>query len=525
MKLILSIDNGSLQGQQFELVTGHLSIGRGQHCSVKFDPLKEKIASKQHAFIEAKDGGFFLTDNNSTNGTLVNGGKIQSQQLKSGDSIQFGTNGITASVLVESDNVQIPQGNVKTFEQSTPPEAQSPVFDQTQVAEINQAFQVESSGVINSVTSIGLTKFDLEPEQSKAGKYIGIGVTLFAIVFLGLIVTGIMFLSLGPIAAIVAAVVAFTPAIIYLFPIVWLDRYDPEPLWLLSLAFAWGALVAVFVSFIANTAVGIGVSALIDPMAGTIAGAVIAAPFFEELTKGAGLLVIVLFFRRYFDGILDGIIFAGVIALGFATVENVLYYGRALLGGGFQALFAIFILRGVLSPFAHVTFTAMTGIGFGLGRESHNPLIKYGMPIIGLGGAMLLHAFWNGVAILLGPGFFLVYLIIEIPFFLIFVCFAFWIMWRQNRIIRDMLAIDIARGLIPEEHFERATSAFKSTGWLISSIFNGKYKATSRYIRAIGKLGLSYWHIQRATAAQGETASFQQNPILRDEVLKWRDQV
>jgi hypothetical protein len=41
----------------------------------------------------------------------------------------------------------------------------------------------------------------------------------------------------------------------------------------------------------------------------------------------------------------------------------------------------------------------------------------------------------------------------------------------------------------------------------------------------MGKLGLSYWHIQRATKAQGNTASFQQNPILRDEVLKWRDVV
>lgn len=138
---------------------------------------------------------------------------------------------------------------------------------------------------------------------------------------------------------------------------------------------------------------------------------------------------------------------------------------------------------------------------------------------------MFLHAFWNGVTMFLGGGFLLVYLIIEIPFFLSFVGYAFWIMWRQNKIIREMLAVDVARGLIPNEHFEKATSAFKSTGWLLGSIFSGKYKATSRYIRAIGKLGLSYWHIQRATAAQGETASFRQNSILRDEVLKWRDQV
>ncbi|MBL8183147.1 MAG: hypothetical protein JNL64_16235, partial [Blastocatellia bacterium] len=66
---------------------------------------------------------------------------------------------------------------------------------------------------------------------------------------------------------------------------------------------------------------------------------------------------------------------------------------------------------------------------------------------------------------------------------------------------------------------------FRSSGWLISGLFSGKFKGRSRYLRAVGKLGLSYWHIQRATAAQGETASFQQNPLLREEVLKWRDQV
>lgn len=525
MKLIVTINDGTLAGRQFELKKGHLSIGRGEHCSIRFDPLTEKIASKQHAFIESREDGYYITDNNSTNGTLVNGEKIQSVRLNSGDSIQFGRNGAMGSVLVESDMPSVPVESVPTFDQSSQP-TQNDMFDQVHIDQINQSIQNQPTSVMNSVASIGLSSSAIvEPKPDNTGKYIGIGITIFAIIFLGLIVTGIMLLSLGPVAAIIAAVVAFVPAVIYIFPIVWLDRYDPEPFWLLSLAFLWGALVAVFISFIANTAVGLGVSILIDPMAGGIAGAVFAAPFFEEITKGAGLLVIVLFFRKYFDGILDGIIFAGIIALGFATVENVLYYGRALNTGGFNMLLVTFFLRGILSPFAHVTFTAMIGIGFGLSRESHNPFIKYAMPIVGLIAAMLLHAFWNGVAVLLGGGFLIVYLIIEIPFFLIFVCFAFWIMWRQNRIIREMLAIDVARGLIPNEHFERATSAFRSTGWLISSIFNGKYRATAKYIRAIGKLGLSYWHIQRATAAQGETASFQQNPILRAEVEKWRDQV
>ncbi|HBR57104.1 MAG TPA: hypothetical protein DEA22_06500 [Blastocatellia bacterium] len=98
-------------------------------------------------------------------------------------------------------------------------------------------------------------------------------------------------------------------------------------------------------------------------------------------------------------------------------------------------------------------------------------------------------------------------------------------MYRQNRILKEMLAIDIARGLIPKEHGEAATSAFKSTGWLLNGLFGGKFRARSKYLRAIGKLGLSYWHIQRATAAHGQTGSFQQNPILREEVLRLREQV
>ncbi len=148
------------------------------------------------------------------------------------------------------------------------------------------------------------------------------------------------------------------------------------------------------------------------------------------------------------------------------------------------------------------------------------------MPLIGYGAAVFLHAFWNGLAIIGGlESFLLGYLILEIPFFLIFTGFAFYVMWRQNKILKEMLAIDVARGLIPQDHVETATSAFKSSGWLIGGLFNGKFRPRSCYMRAMGKLGLSYWHIRRATAAQGQTGSFQQNPILREEVLKWRDQV
>lgn len=521
MKLHLTISSGSLAGQSYELETGFLTIGRSENCSVRFDAVSERIASKQHAFIEAKADGYYITDNQSTNGTLLNGEKIHVAKLTSGDTVQFGRNGTTGTIRIEEA--------MPTAQSFQPQES----FRDLQVQQFNQIAAHQPVSVQNSISHLGLGHIDVKPEppKSKTGRNIAIGVTIFAIVFLSLIVVALMFLSVGIVPAVIAAVVAFTPAMIYLLPFLWLDRYDPEPLWLLALAFAWGALVAVIVSFVINTAVGVVVMSVTrDPSLATIAGAVISAPVFEEGSKGLGLVILLIFFRRYFDDILDGIVFAGMIALGFATVENVLYYGNAIGGapeGMVGASLAIlFVMRGILSPFAHVTFTAMTGVGCGIARESHNMFIRLLMPIVGYFFAVTLHAIWNGMAVIGGLGGFLVgYLILEIPFFFIFVGFSFYIMYRQNKILKEMLAIDIARGLIPEEHAKVATSAFRSSPWLIGGLFSGKFRARSRYLRAIGKLGLSYWHIQRATAAQGHTGSFQQNPILREEVLQWRDQV
>ncbi len=512
MKLQLTLDSGSLAGRRFDLETGFLTIGRGQNCSVRLDSMTERIASKQHAFIEARPDGFYLTDNKSTNGTLLNGQRVNAAKLTDGDEVQFGVRGVTSTVRIT--DVSPRGGTPKDFE-----ERERQMFEITAGA--------EPVNLQNSISNLGLGSVSsVKPEPRKTRRYIGIGATIFVILFLSMVVALLMFASVGIVPAFIATVVAFVPAMLYLFPLIWLDRYDPEPFWLLSLAFAWGALVAVIVSFIVNTIVGVVVAIGISPEAGQAVGAVISAPIFEEGSKGLGVLILLIFFRKYFDDILDGIVFAGVIALGFATVENVLYYGRALGEAGMGGLAVLFVLRGIMSPFAHVTFTAMIGIGCGIARESHKMYVRILLPVIGYFAAVTLHAIWNGLAVVGGlQGFIIGYLVLQIPFFLIFVGFSFYVMRRQGKILKDMLAMDIARGLITPELGETVTSAFKSSAWLISGLFSGKYRARSRYLRAVGKLGLSYWHIQRATAAQGHTGSFQQNPILREEVLKWRDKI
>jgi len=61
-----------------------------------------------------------------------------------------------------------------------------------------------------------------------------------------------------------------------------------------------------------------------------IFGAVISAPIVEESAKAFILFVLFFWKKDEFDGIVDGIVYAGMVGLGFAMTENILYYGRAV---------------------------------------------------------------------------------------------------------------------------------------------------------------------------------------------------
>lgn len=559
MKLTLTIESGSFVGRTFELTEGSMTIGRGEHCTARFDPLVERVMSKLHCAIEAGPDGFLLVDQNSTNGTYLNGERIERAILKSGDVIQFGKNGVTGRVSLaaaaEPESMETLFAPMPELPQSQPTVAYMPSPIPASPAPVGfppvDLVPLPAPSVRNSIShfSVGSMpkEYVPEPEKSNPLMIIGAFIAIIGGLICFVLVILITLLSVGPVTAIIATAVAFAPVIIYVTPFMLIDRYDPEPLWLLALAFAWGALVSIAFSFFANTIAGIGAAIAGGEQFGNSFMAVAAAPIFEEGSKGLGVLLLLLIFRKYFDDILDGIVFAGMVGLGFAAVENILYYGRAINGGGAVALGLLFVLRGILSPFAHATFTSMTGIGCGIARETHNKLAKLIFPLLGYVFAVCLHALWNGLATFattilqglnigwlcdwLGRGleglcaFLVAYAAVQIPLFLIFIYFTIYVLRRQNRILKEMLAIDVARGLLPEDHAAKATSIFGSIAWRFGGLGSGKFGARSKYLRTIGKLGLSYWHIQRATEAQGQTASFQQNPILRSEVLKWREQV
>ena len=236
---------------------------------------------------------------------------------------------------------------------------------------------------------------------------------------ISLVVIGFLFIALGPGVVAIGGVMALVPLAIVLFGIRWIDRWEPEPRSALLFAFLWGAAVAVLVALIVGlVAEEVLVAAGTSDAALDFLGAVIQAPIVEELAKGFGVLLIFLVARKHFDGPVDGIVYAATVAAGFAFTENILYFGAELGGGEGASVVGVFIIRGIMSPFAHAMFTLCTGLAIGLAARRRGVLPGLIAFVIGVIPAMALHALWNGATFVVGDEFFLYYVIVQVPLFI-----------------------------------------------------------------------------------------------------------
>jgi len=273
---------------------------------------------------------------------------------------------------------------------------------------------------------------------------------------LGLIVLLLIGAETGLVELMIGMVCAMLPVPIYVTLLLWLDRYEAEPLWMLATAFFWGALIAVFIAIVFNTGIELMAAAATNSKdVGENVGAVIAAPVVEESAKA--LILVILFFwkKDEFDGIIDGIVYAGMAGLGFAMTENILYYGRAVRGGPDMLTF-VFILRGIAGPFSHPLFTSMTGIGLGWSRQSQNTFIKIVIPFLGFLLAILMHATWNGsIALGGGIGFFAAYFLVMGPAFIVTLMVVFFSLRREGRIVREFLYPDLQKGVFESHEYEK----------------------------------------------------------------------
>ncbi|HUS11664.1 MAG TPA: PrsW family intramembrane metalloprotease [Pyrinomonadaceae bacterium] len=334
----------------------------------------------------------------------------------------------------------------------------------------------------------------------------GIFAALVALL-LGLIVLLLIGVETGPIALLVGLVSATLPVPLYLLLVLWIDRYEAEPFWMLATAFFWGALVAVFFAFLINTVSGVAVAVATNSMrAGRTFGAVISAPIVEESAKALILLIFFFWKKDEFDGVIDGIVYAAMAGLGFAMTENIQYYGKAVMEGGGEKLTFVLILRGALAPFSHPMFTSFTGIGLGLARQSRSTALKWIAPPLGLLAAISMHSIWNGSGILFGGGaFILTYVLIMIPAFFIMLVVIALALRREGQIVREFLVPDFQGGLLTPEEYRRLGSITGRMGNSFSALSRGGYshwRAARRLNQTASELAF-----HRSRVARGITAA------------------
>ena len=258
---------------------------------------------------------------------------------------------------------------------------------------------------------------------------------------LGALVMGFVLVASGEPRAIgVGIVLATLPVGPLVAAYFWLDRYEPEPTRLLVLAFAWGALVATGAALVVQAA-----EQMLNSSSEQFS-AVVMAPITEEAAKGFFVLLMLWLRRHVIDGLVDALVYAGLVGVGFAFTENILYFAGAYTGGpdfgpgGIASATSLFVLRGVLSPFAHPLFTSATALGVAVALTSRHRLLRLVAPVGGYLAAVLMHAWWNGSAFL-GDGqyFLLTYVFAAVPAFLAMMSFALWGRAREGRMLARAL--------------------------------------------------------------------------------------
>jgi RsiW-degrading membrane proteinase PrsW (M82 family) len=346
-----------------------------------------------------------------------------------------------------------------------------------------------------------------------------IGVVLVAII--ALLVIAYLIVGLGVDAFAIGGIMALIPLAIVFFGVRWVDRWEPEPRLAVSFAFLWGGAVAVLIALIVGAEIDNVVASLGGPGPGyEFFGAAIQAPIVEETAKGLGLLIIFFAARRYFDGPVDGVVYAAWVAGGFAFTENILYFGSQVIdSGGFDAdVFMIFLIRGIMSPFAHVMFTACTGIALGIAARRSNALGAIGVFLLGLIPAILLHALWNG-ALYFVSDFFGYYAIVQLPLFIGAVALVIYLRRQESKLTFQRLSEYAQAGWFAADEVPALATPQGRRQALAWAGGKGKRREMKRYIQDATKLAFAR---QRIITGRGRIGAATDEAVLLSAMVESR---
>jgi RsiW-degrading membrane proteinase PrsW (M82 family)/ribosomal protein S18 acetylase RimI-like enzyme len=163
------------------------------------------------------------------------------------------------------------------------------------------------------------------------------------------------------------------------------DAYNREPKLNLIMSFMWGVISVIPAFYIERYLMG--------SFSGSITGVALSAFLIIALTEEMckfGVVRLYAYRQKSFDEPLDGIVYAVMVSMGFATLENILYVtSYAKIGQGYQ----VALLRMFLSVPAHATFGVL--MGYHIGRAKFNPAKKRRLMILGVFWAVFFHGTYD----------------------------------------------------------------------------------------------------------------------------------
>jgi RsiW-degrading membrane proteinase PrsW (M82 family) len=177
---------------------------------------------------------------------------------------------------------------------------------------------------------------------------------------------------------------AIAPVIVIIFYVYIKDKFEKEPKKLLLYTFLLGAIISVFISTILYTLTNY---TLPKAQEFSVLDQFLKAFFVVALIEEFSKYVIVRYYNQpkpAFNEPFDGIIYAVMVSMGFAFVENIFY----VLEGGVS----VALLRAFTAVPAHATFGIIMGYFMGKAKFSKKP-IKWNL--IGFSVAILFHGSYD----------------------------------------------------------------------------------------------------------------------------------
>ncbi|WP_430593371.1 PrsW family intramembrane metalloprotease [Humidisolicoccus flavus] len=337
------------------------------------------------------------------------------------------------------------------------------------------------------------------------------------------------------IATVISFFVALIPLSVVLFGLWAIDRWEPEPRLTIWFSLLWGAIGAIVLTLlVADALVPVLVSYAqnnnwteqqFGEWYNGFWGPVIQAPFVEELWKAVPVIILFVFFRRLFDGPIDGVVVAGLSAAGFAFTENISYFLRTLADG--SDVTSTFFVRAIMSPFTHTLFTAI-GIGLAMGLAARLNSRWWGLLafIPGYLVSVGLHMLWNGSNIFLPAAltqnFFLYYVVVQVPIFLLGITVVVLLRHFEVRLTRTRLMEYSASGWFTPSEVDALSTGDGRTLLRRWAKARGVRSEMQDYIATTTKLANAR---QRVITGRDRIGSIADESQLLDEMLEIREEL